>query len=639
VSEPSDRWSTGHTQVARDVLYRSLFEHALVEVHIWEVVRDAAGAIVTWRLVEANAAALRSWGQDLASIVGRTADEVFPGAEASRTFLPIVEAIMSSGEPKEWESEFAGTGQILHMVSIPVGEYFVSTGFDVTADRRRERELQHTLLSLTQATRAGGVGLWDWDLVRNEVNFTDEWKRQLGHEPDEISNAFDEWKSRVHPEDLASTLERVRANIDNPGRSHDVVFRMRHKDGSYRWILAQSSTILDDDGRPVRMLGSHIDITERRRLEERVGESQKLEAIGTLAAGIAHDFNNLLGAITGNLSLLRDASPTDPDTPSLLNELDEATHRAQALTYQLLTFAKGGAPIREVTSIRELLMDSARFVTRGSRSRCEFSLPDDLPAVEVDVGQLSQVINNLTINAMQAMPDGGTIHIGASPVTLDVRNDWGLAAGPHVRISVRDEGMGIPPEHLPRIFDPFFTTKTAGSGLGLSSSYAIIARHGGRITVDTRLGQGTTFHVFLPASGATPRARAATPVVTGSGRVLVMDDDPSLRTLLRRVLERLGYACEVTADGDEATSRYTEALRAGQPFDAVILDLTIPGKAGGTEVLARLKAIDPSVVAIVTSGYADDDVLARYDAHGFRGRLRKPTDIASMSAELARVLR
>jgi PAS domain S-box-containing protein len=622
----------------RELLHRSLFEHALLEVHIWELVRDAAGNIVTWRLVDANAAALKSWGRELDDVVGLTTGEIFPNTDPVKAFLPIVSEIMATGQPKEWQLDFAGTDQVLHMISIPVGEYFVSTGFDVTADRRRERELRDALLSLTRATQAGGVGLWDWDLVTNTVRYSDEWKRQLGYEPHEIADSFEEWRVRVHPDDLDAAMATVRSRIERADQGSDMVFRMRHRDGSYRWILAQSSLILDDDGRPQRMLGSHVDITERRRLEERAMEAQKLESLGTLAAGIAHDFNNLLSAITGNVSLLRANPPADADTAELLKELDEASRRATALTHQLLTFAKGGSPILNVTSVRELVIDSATFVTRGSHARCVFHVADDLSTVKADVGQLSQVINNLVINAMQAMPDGGDITITAGNLALTEPNPCGLPAGSYVRISVADEGAGIAPEVLPRIFDPFFTTKATGSGLGLSSSYSIVTRHGGSIAVRSTLGKGTVFDVCLPASGDTAPRRTESPIVTGAGRILVMDDEVAIQRLSQRMLARLGYECDTCGDGDEAVRLFGDAYRAGRPYDAVILDLTIPGRRGGAQVLPLLQAIDANTKAIVASGYAEDDILSSFEQHGFRGRLRKPVSLASLSGEVARVL-
>jgi CheY-like chemotaxis protein len=263
---------------------------------------------------------------------------------------------------------------------------------------------------------------------------------------------------------------------------------------------------------------------------------------------------------------------------------------------------------------------------------------DDLSAVEADVGQLNQVINNLVINAMQAMPRGGTIGIGAYDVVVEPGDPLELTPGRYVRITVQDAGVGIAPHDLSRIFDPFFTTKAAGSGLGLSSSQAIVAGHGGRITVASAVGEGTTFAVYLPATSATPRVQPEATLVIGSGRILVMDDDASLRQVFRRMLERLGYACDVSADGEEALRGYRAAMEAGQRYDAVILDLTVPGGEGGAHVLPLLQQVDPDVVAIVTSGYTDADVLARHEAYGFRGRVLKPVGLAALSAELARVL-
>ncbi|MCU0791742.1 MAG: ATP-binding protein [Opitutaceae bacterium] len=358
-----------------------------------------------------------------------------------------------------------------------------------------------------------------------------------------------------------------------------------------------------------------------------------------MAAGIAHDFNNLLTAVTVNISLLRDTPPNMPQASVLLKAVEEATGRATALTKQLLTFAKGGAPVRAVASIRELILDSATFVARGSRARCEFALAESLAPVNADVGQLSQVISNLVINAIQAMPQGGTIRIGAKNVDLAGELAPALPAGRYVRITVADEGTGIAPENLPRIFDPFFTTKPTGSGLGLSTSYSIVARHGGLLSVESAQGVGTTFTVHLPASeGEVARPEKPRPV-SGAGRILAMDDDDMIREVLPRALAHLGYACDACANGEETVARYRQALAAGPAYDAVILDLTIPGRQGGAEVLRQLRALDPHVVAIVASGYADDDVLAQPEKHGFRGRLHKPFNMLSLSVELSRLLR
>jgi PAS domain S-box-containing protein len=623
---------------AKELLYRGLFEHSQLEVHIWELLRGRDGEIVTWKLVDANPLALESWGRSLEEVAGLTADEVFPGANATETFLPIVSEIMETGVPKAWETDFDGTGQVLQMVSYPVGEFFVSTGFDITDHRLRQQELDQALESLNQAVEAGGVGLWDWDLRTNKVRFSDEWKRQLGHLPHEIADDFEEWQTRVHPDDLEGALASVQRGIETAAKFRAGTFRMRHKDGTWRWILAQSSVFLDDAGKPARMLGSHLDITERRQMEEQVQKAQKLEAIGTLAAGIAHDFNNLLGALTGNLSLLREAGPDDPDREELLDEVERAALGAQALTAQLLTFSKGGAPIREVTSMRQLVTDCARFVTRGSRSHCRFEVDEDLASAEVDAGQIGQVINNLVINAMQAMPDGGTITVGGKTEDVGPEDEQGLPPGRYVHVWVQDDGPGIPPEILDRIFDPFFTTKSHGTGLGLSTSYSIISRHEGRMAVSSEPSAGTRFDIYLPASEKSVRPRLPDAVVQGSGRVLIMDDNEALREVTSRMLRALGYECDSCEDGMAAVAACRKAVDEGRPYDAAILDLTIPGKDSGHRVLSRLREVDPDLVAIVASGYGDSEVLARYEEHGFQGRILKPANLVDTSTELARVL-
>ncbi|HKK93731.1 MAG TPA: PAS domain-containing protein [Longimicrobiales bacterium] len=631
----------GRADTPRDLLYRSLFEHVLQEVHIWELVRDDAGAIRTWRLVDANPTALGAWGRDLRDVVGRTTEEIFVGGDPIETFLPIVSAIFESGEPHEWEGFFPGTGQVLHMVSVPVGGYFVSTGFDVTEIRQQERALQDALHNLEEAIEAGGVGLWDWDLITNEITYSDKWKQQLGYAPHEIADAYEAWESRVHPDDLDQALASIQAAIREGEEYSETMFRMRHKDGSWRWIIAHGAVTRDDDGTAVRMQGSHLDVTERRKLQARVEESQRLDAIGTLAAGIAHDFNNLLTAISGNLSLFSHIQGLPSHAMSLARDIESATERAQSLTNQLLTFSKGGHPVREVMSIDRLVVDSATFVARGSGSTCRFRIADGLPHVEVDVGQISQVVSNLVINATQAMPDGGIIEVRGSREVLGTNNPLGLDAGAYVRFSVQDEGAGIPESIISRIFDPFYTTKPEGSGLGLATSYSIVERHGGRLTVESEVGQGARFDVYLPVSDApaAPRRDTRDEVQRGEGRILVMDDDGPVLVAMERMLDFLGYGCDVASDGDEAAARYADALRTGTPYRAVILDLVIPGKPGGLQVLDRLRELDPDVTAIVASGYTDSDILADPEAHGFQGRLRKPIRASGLGAELARVLR
>ncbi|MEW6429725.1 MAG: PAS domain S-box protein [Thermodesulfobacteriota bacterium] len=380
------------------------------------------------------------------------------------------------------------------------------------------------------------------------------------------------------------------------------------------------------------------DLSDRRRMEEEILRGQKLESIGVLAGGIAHDFNNLLTIFTGNLSLLRMRSKVSDSIDKHLSFMENACSRARDLTNQLLTFSKGGAPLKEAADLGSLIRDSASFSLSGANVSCSFDLPADLWPAEVDLGQFSRVIHNLTINAVHAMPRGGTLRIAAGNRRLGDDEIADLAAGDYVEIRVRDEGIGIPGKYLDRIFDPYFSTKTSGSGLGLAASHSIMRRHDGHIRVESTPGAGTTFFLYLPAATASrPRRsdRHRQPVLTGSGAVLVMDDEECIRDLLDNLLRQLGYSPTLTRDGAEAVAAYGERLRAGTPFSAVILDLTIPGGMGGKDTAAAILAMDPRARLIASSGYSQDDVMANHPAYGFAGAIAKPYEIATLARALA----
>lgn len=380
------------------------------------------------------------------------------------------------------------------------------------------------------------------------------------------------------------------------------------------------------------------DNTERRKIEEKLLNAQKLESIGRLAGGIAHDFNNLLSAILGNLSLAK-AERGDAATERLL-EIEKASLRAKDLARQLLTFSRGGAPIRKTASILELIRQSATFATRGSNARCEFHLATNLRAVDADEDQLSQAIRNLVINATEAMPGGGVIRIVAENIRANAElNRVGLN-GDVVKVSVCDEGPGIPAEDLPKIFDPFFTTKASGSGVGLATVYSIIGRHDGHIEVECRPGEGATFHIYLPASDKPLDERAAPDANsrTGKGTILVMDDEDSLRKLARAMLGHLGYDVVCAQDGAEAVALYKKSAAAGNPFDVVIMDLTVPGGMGGKEAIGLLKEFDPGIQAIVSSGYSNDPIMADPGKFGFSGIVMKPYTLAALSEVVYRVV-
>lgn len=381
-------------------------------------------------------------------------------------------------------------------------------------------------------------------------------------------------------------------------------------------------------------------IAERQQLEDEILKIRKLESVGLLAGGIAHDFNNILTAIMGNVSLGKQFADASSKVYGRLEAAEKACHRATELTQQLLTFSKGGAPIKRPVSITELIKESANFALRGSNVRCEFAIQDHLWPVDVDEGQMSQVISNIIINADQAMPQGGIVRVQAENLPVDMDHPLPLRAGHYVRISINDHGVGIPQEHLSKIFDPYFTTKPRGSGLGLATAYAILQKHDGYLAVESAVGMGTTFFLYLPASSQTMRV-ASPPAARsyhGSGRILVMDDEEAIRELAGQMLMQLGYAVESACDGTEAIALYSKAKDTGQPFDAVIMDLTIPGGMGGKEAMRRLRELDPQIKAIVSSGYSTDPIMANFRHYGFRGVVVKPYNLDDLSTALHRVL-
>ena len=374
---------------------------------------------------------------------------------------------------------------------------------------------------------------------------------------------------------------------------------------------------------------------ERRRYEQYVQRAQRLDSLGVLAGGIAHDFNNILTSIYGYMELARD-STKESEVADSLSQATASMERAKALTRQLLTFSKGGAPVKRVTDIGALIAETARFATSGSRVKCEVTVAEDLWKCNADRNQVGQVIQNLLLNSIQAMPTGGAIAVAAHNAVLRESEVASLGAGRYVVISVQDDGIGISTEMLPLIFDPFFTTKTQGHGLGLSISHSIVLRHGGAINVHSTLGKGTTFQVFLPASDEECRdaPRSDARPHRGSGRILVMDDEESVLRMVSRMLQAAGYTVRVTASGREALDSYLQERQAGTPFSAVILDLTIPGGLGGKEVAEAIRRVDGQTPLFVASGYAEDEILAHPGEYGFTASISKPFRAADLVAML-----
>lgn len=465
--------------------------------------------------------------------------------------------------------------------------------------------------------------------------------RMFGYEKEEIIGESD--VKVIAPRDQALIQDRTQRRLKGAEVQNRYVTTGLTKDGTEIIIDVSASTPFTYKGKPT-VLAILRDTTEKRRMEEEILKAQKLESIGTLAGGIAHDFNNILGAAMGNISLAQLYAESDGLSDRIqerLAEADRATIQMEDLTKQLLIFSKGGIPIKELSSIGELLKGSAELMLRGSNVGSEFSIPDGLWLVEFDAGQMNQVINNMIINAKQAMSEGGVIRICAENVDLKAEAGLPLEPGVYVKISIQDQGSGIPEDHIQRIFDPFFTTKQTGSGLGLATSYSIIQRHGGHISVESKLGFGTTFQIFLPASpGATviEKKKEEDKPIRGKGKILVMDDEKYIRDTAARILVSLGYRVVTVIDGDEAIEVYKDAKKSANPFDAVIIDLTIPAGMGGSETIRNLIEIDHEVNAIVSSGYSNDPIMAKFREYGFKGTIAKPYKVMELSEVLHEVL-
>jgi len=430
--------------------------------------------------------------------------------------------------------------------------------------------------------------------------------------------------------------ERTREKLENPVKrvletgevaDFDDNTILIAKDGAELVVADSGAPVRDEKGSIIGVVLVFRDITEKRRTESEFIKADKLESIGILAGGIAHDFNNILTGILGNVSLARMYSTPGDKVYERLLEAEKASVEAKNLTQQLLTFSKGGTPVLKLTSIRDILIDSVSFALKGSKIRCEFDISNDLCPVEVDVGQISHAINNIVINADQAMPKGGIIRVGAKNVSIEAKDVLPLKSGKYIKVYIEDNGIGIPKEYLQKVFDPYFTTKQKGSGLGLATAYSIIKKHNGHISVESELSVGTTFYIYLPAE---PEEEFVKEISKEEGnildglKILVMDDQEIIRELTQAILGDLGHKVTVAKDGLEAIDICRLAKELDEPYDVVILDLTIPGGMGGKEAIKSILEIEPKIKVIVSTGYSNDPVLSEFEQYGFSGFIAKP---------------
>ncbi|MEW9799468.1 hybrid sensor histidine kinase/response regulator [Alteromonas sp. CYL-A6] len=635
------------SQVAQAAVYREqseyyqvLFHNMQHEVHVWELVYDG-DRIKTWRLIDANEVALASWQREREHIIGKETDAIF-GKGTTKLFMPIVEKIYAEQKPHTWESYFEATDQTLSMTSIPCDGYFISTGIDISDIRRTEKQLRETVLQLQEAIAAGNIGLWEWDLVTNKTYFSPEWKSQLGYQTHEIDNEFSEWEKRVHPDDLEDTLVKVRKTLAGDFDNYEAEFRMRHKDGTYRWILAHASLVQDETGEPVRLLGSHMDITERVRLEETALQQQKMQALGTLAGGIAHDFNNLLTPILGYAQLLKLKLAGDPSLSGYVSNLEDSANRAKALIKQILLMSRESVENIEPVYLDKLADEVVTLVqsTAHSNISIEENFEDGLPAIGANPSEIYRVILNLCTNAIQAMPDGGTLTVSVGMCDKRRLADKGGKKDDYVCLSIRDTGVGMDRETRNRIFEPFYTTKLKGeergSGLGLSIVDSLIKQHKGHIEVLSSPGRGTEFILFFPIVPDGVRVKEHkddAPDYFEHMQVVLVDDEAAICELGESLLEHIG--CDVTSfqSAKEALAHMKENP---DRYQVMITDYAMP-EMNGLTLLHTLRENAISTPVIVATGYTNMATEENRQQWGCEGIVSKPFSIKELSQALSAV--
>ena len=640
----------------RDITRRRRKEEALRELQIQQEAILNSIPDMAWlkdresRFIAINEAFGNACGTKPKNLIGKTDFDVWPRKLAEK-YCADDREVIKTNQRKILDEPLApadGQRKWIETIKTPIfddtGAVIGTTGIarDITQRKLAESALEAEKERLVVTLRSIGDGVITTDktgritLINRIAEKLTGWKEAdaVGQPLERVFRIVDEFTRQPCP----NPVQQVIARGQIVGLVDDTI--LISKEGRETVIADSGAPIMDSGNNLIGVVLVFRDVTEARRMENEILKVEKLESLGVLAGGIAHDFNNFLAAIIGNLSLAKlEANAADPIYDQL-QEMEKAAMRAKNLTQQLLTFSRGGEPVRKPTDLAHLVRESASFAVRGSNVRCEVNFGPGSLIGDVDEGQVTQVIHNLTLNAVQAMPEGGLISISGECIDIYAGNNLTLNAGPYVKLNIEDHGTGIKKEHIQKIFDPYFTTKQKGSGLGLAIAHSVIEKHNGAITVESELGLGTTYRIFLPAiRESDPKMQTEKPVLdSGGGRILVMDDEEFICKLASDMLTRMGFEVATTHNGEEAIHRYQQSIESGRKYDAVILDLTIPGAMGGKETIKKLLEIDADVRAIVSSGYSNDPVLSDYARYGFRQAVSKPYRIQDLSEALKAIL-
>lgn len=607
-------------------LFKSLIENLPIGVMI--VDQDK-------KIVEVNSQALKLMSRSKENVVGNICHKFVCPEEHGN--CPILDKGLVSDNNAEYKLICAGGEEktiLKNVIQLEIDgkNHLVEAFLDIENLKQIQKELIVEKNRAQNYLDIAGVIILALDDQANVTLINKKGCSIIGYPQEEIIGK--NWIDNFIPEPARDDIRKEFLNLIGKGTDNtaeeEFVYenKILARDGKERIIRWHNTLLRDENNHIIGTLSSGNDITLSKKMEEELLKSKKLESISILAGGIAHDFNNLLTAIMGNigLALIDDTDIKNENIIGYLKNAERASYQAKGLAQQLLTFSRGGMPIKKATDIIELVSESAKFSLKGSNIKYEFFFGDNIYNVEVDQTQISQVIHNLIINAQQSMPCGGNIYIMCENMNLESGNQFHLPEGKYVHISFHDEGSGIVEEHLEKIFDPYFTTKEHGNGLGLATCYSIVKKHGGAITVESYAGLGTIFHLYLPASDKPVQRTNEKSAVnfSGKGRALVMDDEQDVRQVLGLMLKKLGYIPDFAVNGQEALKKYKKSIADSNPFDLVIMDLTIPGGMGGRETIEKLRAFKPDIKAIVSSGYCDDPVMANYTQYGFDGVVPKP---------------
>lgn len=647
------------------------------------------------RIVEFNEAAEKTFGYKRDEVIGKHIQILYEDSEEGLEVNKVVN--ISGGSLTEVVNKRKNGETFPSLLSSSIlhdsyGNFIGVMGIsrDITEQKKAEKELENYRTHLEEMVEERTRELtkaneelkkeilrrkWAEEALENEKERLDVTLRSIGDGVivinttgqiimmNEVAEILTGW---TEGDSIGESIYKVYSIIDketgelceNPAYSSlKVGYPIEHTNTSVLTAQSGRQRIVSDNGCPIydqegKIIGGVLvfrDITEKIKMQEELLKIEKLKSIEILASGVAHDFNNLLTAILGNISLAKIFhGDTEGKVFDKLTEAEKASLRARNLTQQLLTFSKSGIPVLKVTSIDSVLKDSISFALTNSKVECKLSIPDDLWQVEADEGQIAQVINNIVINADQAMPEGGSIKVCAENIIIDKSNSLPLEAGKFVKVSISDQGVGISEENLSRIFDPYYTTKHRGNGLGLATSYSIIKNHKGHIAVESQLGVGSTFYIYIPATLKDAPTKSVeieenygdddTANTTSKARILVMDDEDIVRETVCEILINTGYIAVPARDGGEAIEIYKEAAETDQPIDIVILDLIVPEGMGGGEAIEKLIKFYPDVKAMVSSGNSNDPAMTEFEKYGFREAIAKPYRIKELNDKIHKLM-